>query len=418
MGEARKERRIDRGRFYIALVATFALLCFVLTVRTLGLPGGPDLWVFCLLSGLLSLFQNFVDISERVRIDISSIVALAAQAILGPVGAAVAIAIAGGLHGRRLAPHIRVFNAATFLLYALWGGLAFLAVGGTADPVDLPDTGSILALLAMPMLLANFTQAATNLLLVAGIIRISHGVPMRQQVATMLRGTGVGYLGFAAIAFSMVVLWKVAALGPVAVIIVLAPLLVAQWAYRQHAEERRGQERALEVLVAAVEAKAPHLAGHSGRVAELSEYMAEHLGLRSQAVGDARMAGKLHDVGLTSLPTRVVRDTLLGETSPALATYPTRGTRLLGGLDFLAGALPAIETHQAAAKGPSGVPVEARIVGAADAYDLLTVVGEPGGAVLPPQDALDALVARRLDSEVIEALEYAVARRDRAETAR
>ena len=104
-------------------------------------------------------------------------------------------------------------------------------------------------------------------------------------------------------------LWGPARLGSASVLLILPPLLVAQWAYRQYSEEVKGHERALDVLVAAVEAKAPHLVGHSARVAELSASMAEHLGLRSQMVADARVAGMLHDLGLTTLPTGLVRST-------------------------------------------------------------------------------------------------------------
>ena len=95
----------------------------------------------------------------------------------------------------------------------------------------------------------------------------------------------------------MVVLWGPAGLGWASVFLILPPLLVAQWAYGQYSEEVKGHERALDVLVAAVEAKAPHLVGHSGRVAELSASMAEHLGLRAQLVADVRVAGMLHDLG-------------------------------------------------------------------------------------------------------------------------
>ena len=113
-------------------------------------------------------------------------------------------------------------------------------------------------------------------------------------------------------------------------------------------------ERALQVLVAAVEAKAPHLVGHSTRVAELSASMAEHLGLRSQVVADARVAGMLHDLGLTTLPTGLVRSTSVVGGS-GLGGYPARGVRLLTGLSFLSGALDAIAHHRdAVLRGAAG----------------------------------------------------------------
>ena len=50
--------------------------------------------------------------------------------------------------------------------------------------------------------------------------------------------------------------------------------------------------------------------------------MAEQLGLRAQAVADARVAGMLHDLGLTTLPTGLVRSTGVGGGRACAATRP------------------------------------------------------------------------------------------------
>jgi len=168
------------------------------------------------------------------------------------------------------------------------------------------------------------------------------------------------------------------------------------------------------VLVAAVEAKAPHLVGHSARVAELSASMAEHLGLRSQMVADARVAGMLHDLGLTTLPTGLVRSSgVVGGTD--LQGYPARGVRLLRGLSFLSGALDAIAHHRDAVTPRAGgedISVAALVVGLADEYDLLTEVGTPDGVVLTDDEAVARL--RRTPAgrdDLLRALEQALSRR-------
>ncbi|QIM20270.1 HD domain-containing protein [Phycicoccus sp. HDW14] len=373
---------------------------------------GPDLAVFLVLAIVLPLLQNVVDVGDRVRVDISSILSLAAMAIVGPVGASLAGAVTGAFTGRHLAPRIRLFNAATFALYRLLGGVAFQATGGTTAPSRLSEVSAVVLSLALPMLVASVVQLAVNLVLVAGVVRVSHGVPMRLQMASMLQGTGLAYLGFSLIAIPLVVLWKPAGLGPEAVIIVLAPLLVAQWAYRQHAEELEGQQRALEVLVAAVEAKAPHLAGHSSRVAELSARMAEHLGLSPQFVADTRMAGMLHDVGQTSLSTRVVRDLDLTDPSGGQDGYPEAGVALLDDLTFLRGALDPIRWHREAL-GSVQSSLPSRIVALADRYDLLTTVGSPGGTVQASALARDLVAAEVVGADaavLVRALDEALAR--------
>ncbi len=262
--------------------------------------------------------------------------------------------------------------------------------------------------------MADVAQAVINLLLLAVVVRISLGVPMRSQILLVLRSTGVAYVGYGVIALIMVVLWRPADLGPAAAVIVLAPLVVAQWAYRQHAEELRGQERALDVLVAAVEAKAPRLAGHSARVAELSGRMAEHLGLSPQQVADTRVAGMLHDVGQTSLPTPLVRTLDLTDPAPR-GTTPRRGAAILGDLEFLRGALDPIRRHQGGVAVASGLSLPARIVGIADVYDLLTQVGAADGGLHAPSQARDILATRAKDDPtIVRALDAALARRPEA----
>ncbi len=192
----------------------------------------------------------------------------------------------------------------------------------------LVGSWQIIRLIGLPLLMADLVQFAVNLVLVAIVVRLASGVPMREQVWRIVTTAGPAYLGYGVIAFIMVVLWGSAGLRSASVLLILPPLLVAQWAYRQYSEELKGHERALDVLVAAVEAKAPHLVGHSARVAELSASMAQHLGLRAQVVANVRVAGMLHDLGLTTLPTGLVRNTgVVG--GAGLRGYPRRGARLL-----------------------------------------------------------------------------------------
>ncbi len=291
------------------------------------------------------------------------------------------------------------------------GGAAYRAAGGLPDSSDVIGAWDILRQVAIPIFVADLVQVAVNLVLLAGVIRVAGGAPMRNQMLRLLGSTGPAYLGYGAIAFLLVVLWQPADVGPASVALVLPPLLVARWAYLQYADEFKGHERALHVLVAAVEAKAPHLTGHSERVAELSARMAEHLGLRGQVVADTRVAGMLHDLGQTTLPTPLVRG---GESTGGdlLRSYPVRGAELLRDLSFLSGSLDAISRHREARlpddAGESD-QLPARIVGLADEYDLLTQVGTPDGAVLEPEEALRTLAdpsgGRR---ELVGALEHAL----------
>lgn len=387
------------------------VLLFLASWRIFGFDLGLELWIFAGLVVVLG-FVNEVVVEGRTRLSLWSILLLACQAMAGPAVAGLLGALMGALLGRGLPLRNRVFNCAQTSIVGSLGGLAFRPVGGEVPMGFESSVWDVVLHLAVPMLVADVTQLAGNVVLLAGVVGVSGGGPVRTVIVPLLRNTGLAYLGYGVIAFLMVVLWRPAGIGPAAALLALAPLLVAQWAYRQHAEELQGQDRVLEVLVAAVEAKAPHLTGHSGRVAALSARVAEELGLGPQVVEDARVAGMLHDVGQTSLPTTVVRQAAAG--APEIAEYPARSAGVLGGIGFLQGALGPIAEHghvleTASADDPDRLP--ARAVGIADAYDLLTEVGTPDGQRLTRGEALAELRGRPgVDGRLLHALETALAR--------
>ena len=407
-------RRIGLGATaYIGAVTVLGLGLTVAAIRLGGVTTGPTLVVLAVLA-VLTWWSGPVVVDGRVRLTFSSTVLLSAMALLGPAGAGLIGIIMGPLQRGRVPLRARVFNTGQSATLGVLGGVVYVLAGGNASAEDLVGAGEIIRHVGVPVLAADVVQVVVNLLLLAGIVRLTEGVPMRVQIVRLARTTSPAYLGYGIVAFLLVVLWQPADLGPAAAVLVLAPLLVARWAYGQYAEEVGAQERALHVLVAAVEAKAPHLAGHSARVAELSASMAEHLGLRQQAVADTRLAGMLHDLGQTTLPTAVVRG-LDGGQDGVLRTYPERGASLLRELSFLSGALGPIADHRAAldpASGPATEDLPARIVGVADEFDLLTEVGTPDGDLVGRGEALawlhDSGIA---DDELIRALESALARR-------
>lgn len=400
---------------YITLVLCVGVGLTVAAVADDGLRLDTTLAVMCLLA-VATWWSGPTMVGGRVLLSFSSIVMLAAIALLGPAGAGVVGLVMGPLQRGSWPLRARLFNTGMSATLGVLGSVAYLSAGGLRDSSGLRGATAILRHVGWPILVADLVHLVLNLALLAGVVRIAQGVPIRSQVASLLPTTGPAYLGYGAIAFLMVVLWEPADLGPASVLLVLPPLLVARWAYAQYAVEAKGHERALQVLVAAVETKAPHLVGHSARVAELSEHMAERLGLRGQVVADTRVAGMLHDLGLTTLPTALVRGSGPGD-GVGLGSYPARGGELLQGLSFLAGSLDAISHHRDAVAlpplpGADDLALPSRIVGLADEYDLLTAVGTPDGVVLDAEEALARLRTTPAGrGDVLAALEHAVSRR-------
>ncbi len=397
---------------YVGCVAVVGISLTAAAIRVNGLHvDDPTFWVVLLLAVLAWWFGSVEVDSGRVTLSFTSIVLLAAMALVGPAAAGIVGMLIGPMTEARSPLTVRIFNSGMLATMGVVGGAAYLMAGGKPgeDPVG---PWQIVREIGIPVLVADVVQLVVNLVLLAVVVRLAAGMPMRAQVGRLLGTSGPAHLGYGIIAFIMVVLWEPAGLGSASVFLILPPLVVAQWAYRQYAEEVKGHERALHVLVAAVEAKAPHLMGHSTRVADLSASMAEQLGLRSQAVADARVAGMLHDLGLTTLPTGLVRSTGVGNSS--MLTYPSRGVQLLQGLSFLSGSLDAIAHHREAVVPGSraDLSVAALVVGLADEFDLLTEVGTAEGVVLSTQEAVDQLRSTPSGREdLLRALDQALSRR-------
>ena len=238
--------------------------------------------------------------------------------------------------------------------------------------------------------MADLVQVAVNLVLIVGVIRLADGGSVRcAGRRELLRSTGPAYLGYGVVAFLMVVLWEPAGVGPFSVVLVLAPLFVARWAYAQYAEEAQAHEQTLDVLVAAVEAKAPHLAGHSAASPTSASTWPSTSACAVRRSPTPGWPAMLHDLGQTTLPTGLVRGASApGGTAPS-RTYPARGVEVLRGHQLPVGVPRRRSRHTVRCCGAVGArgldpPL---VVGLADEFDLLTEVGTPDGVVLARRGA-------------------------------
>lgn len=327
-----------------------------------------------LLLSLLSWGLGTPAVSSRVYLSFSSVILLTAAVIVGPVGSAILGAFTAVVQRERLPGRARVFNTAMSGLLGLVGGVTYLLAGGDFDVTHLRGAGQVLTVLVVPLFVADLAQAATNALLVAGISRVSQGVPMQVQVRRLVQSTGPAYLAQGLIALLLVLLWMPAGLGWASVLLIIAPLLGGRWAILQYAAEQRAQDRSLEALVGAIEAKAPHLVGHSARVAQLSAAMAEATGMTPRQVLDVRRGGMLHDLGLVTIPPDVVRARLAGD-AQVLQPYTRRTRELIVGMSFLSGVVSAFTRREGAEAHSAANKLGSEIVRTADCFDLLTNVG-------------------------------------------
>ena len=377
---------------YIAAVLLGAVGLAVLAwrihpLRTNG-PFNSDivaLGVLCVL-GVLSTASKERNVGGhpggRITFSFTSIILLAAVAMLGPFGAAVVGAVTCLLEVDRQRVEVRVFNIGMTSAIGAAGGFVYLMAGGTTEVRSTGGVGPLLQHVGLPLLLADVAICLLNAVILSGIVRLTQGTPMRRFVLGMLGTSGPAYIGYGLIGFLFVILWVPAGVGPASAVLILAPLFVARWAFVQYGEEQRAHERTLSALVAAVEAKDVYTRGHSERVALLCDLMAGSLALSHQDTEALRFAGMLHDIGKLAIPTRVLRkaDRLSDTDLLSMATHAERGVEMVRDIEFLEGSTEAILHHHERMDGrgyPAGlrgedIPLLARIIAVADAFDSLT----------------------------------------------
>ena len=403
----------------ISFVAGVGVFALVLALVGYELDGPPRDWlaVAVLASlGITSWVLRETDVGSRVQLSFISIVLLAAAVIVGPVGAAIVGAVGTVLQFDRQQFIVRVFNISLFSAMGSLGGLVYAQTGGIQAFGGSESAVTILASVGIPLIVADVTQCLLNAILIAGVLRVASGTRVRTQILKLLSTSGLAYIGYGVIGFLFVVLWIPAGVGWFSAILVLAPLAVAQWAFGQYGEELRAHDRTLRALVTAEEKKDPTNAGHSQKVAQLSEWLAEALGLGHKEIQDVRTAGMLHDIGKVGVPARYIRARrpLEDEDFVVIAEHAAAGVELVRGIEFLSGSLDGIAHHHERYDGlgyPAGlageqIPLVARIVAVADVFDALTTERSYRPA-LGVEEALQVMRDRagtHLDPVVVDAL--------------
>jgi HD-GYP domain-containing protein (c-di-GMP phosphodiesterase class II) len=138
----------------------------------------------------------------------------------------------------------------------------------------------------------------------------------------------------------------------------------------------------VETMAQALDARDPYTAGHSIRVAEYSYGIALGMGLSESHARTIRIAAQLHDIGKIGLPDAVLqkRDRLTREEFAFVKLHPQIGRRILERVAGFDKYLSVVELHHENVDGTgypygirgSQIPLEARIVRVADAFDAMT----------------------------------------------
>jgi len=175
-------------------------------------------------------------------------------------------------------------------------------------------------------------------------------------------------------------------------------------------------------LSQALDARDHYTRGHSDNVTRIALAIAKTMGLPTDLQAKIRIAGLLHDIGKIGIPDRVLKKkSALTEAEWALIrAHPSIGSDILSKAPLLRDIVPMVRAHHERYDGKgypralSGdqIPLAARILAVADAYDAMTS-DRPYRPAMDAERSLAELQAKagtQFDPQVVAAVEVSLGR--------
>ena len=157
---------------------------------------------------------------------------------------------------------------------------------------------------------------------------------------------------------------------------------------------------AIETLNATVEAKDPYTGGHSQRVRRIALAIGRELQLSPKRLGLLAQSALFHDIGKIGVPDAILTkpSRLTAAEYEVMKRHAADGADILARLSRLENAVPAVRHHHEHWDGcgyPDGlhgeeIPLEASIIGLADAWDAMTTT-RPYATARSPWEAMQEI---------------------------
>ncbi|MFC4905916.1 HD-GYP domain-containing protein [Actinomadura gamaensis] len=431
---------VDAGQLLLVSGAALLVIGAVTQVAASGLRQSNIAVVFGVLIALGELFRMVMPGNREVApIATAGAVGYALLVGVGPRGAP-----RGAPFGGVPATHSALQVVAVTAVAALLGSLPHVAVGRPPRPDAVArrlisvavvalcfrpllglDLGwrVLLVVMVVTVVLACAVDLGLAALIRAEAVRARFGIAVRDEFnakAGLCAATG---------ATAMLIAVATTALGPVALAVFTAPILVTQVAFRRYSGIRATYLQTVRALSRVTEVGGYVERDHSRRVSRLAVAMGRELGMSEGELLELEYAALMHDIGQLSLGDPIPG----GATVLASPGEQRRIAELGAGVIEQTGVLDGVarivrlssDPYRAPAAPPSdgrvetdgqlppGPPLASRIIKVANAYDDL--VGDSTdrdrGAAVLERLRLDS--AAEYDPSVVEALSRVVDRRPR-----
>jgi putative nucleotidyltransferase with HDIG domain len=343
---------------------------------------------------------------------------LAGVQLFGPAAAILLIGttqVFGEIVVRRKGVLKGTFNIAQAVLATSVAGSAFLLLGGR------PLLGSVdvnMASQLWPFVSFGLLFLAVNHAAVALAITLSQSLSFRRVWQQVLANSGASFSDVLISPIALAVAFLYVQFGLPGILVLLLPMLFVRYSYLTTSKLREANADLLTALVKAIEIRDPYTSGHSLRVSQLAQQIAEELGLNRISVDLIANAALLHDVGkIEAVYTEILRKpgALTPEERAIMESHVVRGVRLLEDLSSVPAEVVRIVRHhheREDGKGyPDGllgdeIPIGSKIIVLCDAVDAM-LSDRPYRDALPLSAVLEQLevhAGRQFDHRVVRAV--------------
>lgn len=319
----------------------------------------------------------------------------------------IAALVVQGVLQRR--PAVRVtHNAAIYVLGAFAADGAYEALGGVIGQVAFPHA-------ALPLVACGLTFFIVN----SGCVSIAIGLtagPGTLRIWQRNFQSGIlHHLSFLALGTLSAVVWSTN--GPWGLLLIALPVLVSRYAFQLSVELKSDLKDFVRTLTEVLEEVDPYTRHHSVRVSEYSVRLARGLRRPERDVEEIEYAALVHDLGKIGPQHQYILQkpgALSHEEQRTLRGHPAAGAEIVAKVRTLRRVSEIVRAHHERPDGqgyPFGlrsedVPVGARILNVADAFDAMTS-DRPYRRALPVDAALHELErgsGTQFDAEVVSCL--------------
>ncbi len=171
----------------------------------------------------------------------------------------------------------------------------------------------------------------------------------------------------------------------------------------------------VKALAEAIDEKDPYTRGHSERVNQYAVLLAKRMGLGKKEIREVHISSLFHDIGKIGIEDKILRKpgTLTDDEYKVMKQHPDKGAQMLSKIKAMKDIIPGMRFHHERWDGsgyPTGlkaeqIPLAARIVAVADAFDAMTT-NRPYQKAMPFEKAiarLFELADRAYDKKVVAA---------------